>query len=204
MPCVISAPRIQTGVRRSGDGVAATWGLPPETVRRMDKRVLHRWAASRPRKPLRYLGVDEIFLGKAVEFLTVVSDLQTGEPLWMGPERKCETLDRYFAEALPAGRRRAFEFVPQQLTSYGGLELIRRYVQRIRLATRLRQAFTSLRSDCGSPRLGLMLLALLLGGGRRLDHLRHVADDPLVHCFCGFARLPTAWNVAHLLKQFTQ
>jgi hypothetical protein len=33
------------------------------TVRRMDKRVLRRWAATRPRTPLRYLGVDEIFLG---------------------------------------------------------------------------------------------------------------------------------------------
>jgi hypothetical protein len=41
-----------------------------------------------------------------------------------------------------------------------------------------------------------MLLALLLVGGRRLDHMRHVADDPLVHRFCGLARLPTAWTVA--------
>src|SRR3989442_10062017 len=43
--------------------VARAWGLPPETVRRMDKRVLRRWAAARPRKPLRYLGVDEIAQG---------------------------------------------------------------------------------------------------------------------------------------------
>ena len=44
--------------------VAAQWGLPPETVRRMDKRVLRRWAAARPAHAVRYLGVDEIFLGK--------------------------------------------------------------------------------------------------------------------------------------------
>jgi Transposase DDE domain group 1 len=98
----------------------------------------------------------------------------------------------------------AIQFVPQQLTSYGGLELIRRYVQRIGLASRLHQAFSGLRSDYGSARLGLMLLALLFVGGRRLDHMRHVADDPLVHRFCGLARLPTAWTVAHWLKQFTQ
>ena len=91
--------------------VAAQWGLPPETVRRMDKRVLRRWAASRPRRPLRYLGVDEIFLGKTVKFLTVVSDLETGEPLWVGRERKRETLDRFFAEALPPRRRRAIRAV---------------------------------------------------------------------------------------------
>jgi transposase len=50
--------------------------------------------------------VDEIFLGKTVKFLTVVSNLETGEPLWLGEERKRETLDRFFAEALPRRRRR--------------------------------------------------------------------------------------------------
>ena len=44
--------------------VAARWRLPPETVRQLDKRALRRWAASRPRKPLHYLGVDEFFVGK--------------------------------------------------------------------------------------------------------------------------------------------
>jgi transposase len=44
--------------------VALTWHVPPETVRRMDKRVLRCWAAGRPRKPPRYLGVDEIYLGR--------------------------------------------------------------------------------------------------------------------------------------------
>jgi hypothetical protein len=41
--------------------MAAQWGLPPETVRRIDKRVLRRWAAERPPRPLHYLGVDEKF-----------------------------------------------------------------------------------------------------------------------------------------------
>jgi transposase len=91
--------------------VAAQWGLGAETVRRMDQRVLRRWAAARPRPPRRYLGVDEIFVGKAVKFLTVVSDLQTGEPLWVGRERKRETLDQFFAEALPPARRRAVRAV---------------------------------------------------------------------------------------------
>ena len=91
--------------------IAAQRGLPAETVRRMDKRVLRRWAAGRPRTPLRYVGVDEIFLGKTVKFLTVVSDLETGEPLWVGLERKRETLDRFFAEALPLARCRAVRAV---------------------------------------------------------------------------------------------
>src|SRR3970282_161250 len=36
--------------------VAVQRGLPSETVRRMDKRVLRRRAAERPRTPLHYLG----------------------------------------------------------------------------------------------------------------------------------------------------
>ena len=91
--------------------VATQRGLPPETVRRMDKRVLQRWAVARPRPPLHYLGVDEIFLGQADKFLTVVSDLETGEPLWVGRERKQDTLDQFFAEALPPARRRAVRAV---------------------------------------------------------------------------------------------
>jgi transposase len=91
--------------------VALAWGVPPETVRRMDKRVLRRWATARPRTPLRALGVDEIYLGKRDKFLTVVSDLDRGEPLWAGLERKRETLDRFFAEALPPRRRRAVRAV---------------------------------------------------------------------------------------------
>src|SRR5262245_15434269 len=77
----------------------------------MDKRALRRWAATRPRTPLRYLGADEFFVGKTAKFLTVVSDLETGEPLWVGRERKQETLDRFFADALPPARRRAVRAV---------------------------------------------------------------------------------------------
>jgi len=108
--------RLETAVARDCEAapvsrVAAKWGLPPETVRRMDKRVLRRWAAGRRREPLRSLGVDELYLGKRDKFLTVVSDLESGEPLWMGLERKRETLDRFFAEALPPQRRRAVRAV---------------------------------------------------------------------------------------------
>jgi transposase len=56
------------------------------------------------------MGVDEIFWKKGA-CLTVVSDLQLGEPLWAGPERKKATLDRFFAEKLPPRRRRAVRAV---------------------------------------------------------------------------------------------
>ncbi len=108
--------RLETVIARECEAapvsrVARAWQMPPETVRRLDKRVLRRWAAGRPRKPLRHLGVDEIYLGRRDKFLTIVSDLDTGEPLWAGRDRKRETLDRFFAEALPPARRRAVRAV---------------------------------------------------------------------------------------------
>jgi len=96
------------------------------------------------------------------------------------------------------------EFVHQDLTSYGGLELLRRYIRGIGLAERLRAAGTGLGSDYGSGRLALLILALFYVGARRLEHLRYVAGDPLISRFCGLARLPSARTVSHWLKQFTQ
>ena len=51
----------------------------------------------------------------------------------------------------------AIQFVPQALTSYGGLELLRRYLRRIDLTVRLRQAFAGLPSDYGSVRVALVV-----------------------------------------------
>src|SRR6266852_7204011 len=62
------------------------------------------------------------------------------------------------------------QFVPQALTSYGGLELLGRYLHRIDLGARLRQAFTGLRSDYGSGRIALVLLALFYVGARRCGY----------------------------------
>ena len=86
--------------------VARQFGLSPSTVRAIDLRYLKRWAASRRKPALRQMGIDEIYLGKKQKFLTVVSNLETGEPLWFGRERKKETLDEFFQEHLSAFQRR--------------------------------------------------------------------------------------------------
>src|SRR6516165_5507317 len=96
------------------------------------------------------------------------------------------------------------QFVPQALTSYGGLELLRRYLSRLNLVERLRHALASLGTDYGSARLALVLLALFYVGARRLEHVRYLGGDPLVARFCGLARLPTPRTVANWLRQFTQ
>ena len=43
-------------------------------------------------------GVDEIYLGKKQKFITVASNLDSGEPVWFGPERKRETRGRLLRE----------------------------------------------------------------------------------------------------------
>lgn len=89
--------------------VARQFGLAASTVRAIDLRYLTRWAAQRRRPPLRQLGVDEMWLGKRTKFLTVVSNLETGEPLWFGRDRTQATLDTFFREELSRGQRRRIQ-----------------------------------------------------------------------------------------------
>ena len=96
------------------------------------------------------------------------------------------------------------QFVPQALTSYGGLERLGRYLRRIDLGARWRQACAGLRSDYGSHRIVLVLLARFYVGARRLEHRRYLSGDPLITRFCGLARLPTRRTVADWVRQFTQ
>jgi transposase len=90
--------------------VATKWRLSPQTVWRLDKDVLRAWQRGRRRKPLRWMGIDEIFW-KTGECLTIVSDLEASEPIWAGVGRKRETLDRFFRERLRPSKRAAVEAV---------------------------------------------------------------------------------------------
>jgi len=85
--------------------VALRFGLAASTVRSIDLRYLERWAASRRKPVLAQMGVDEIHLGKKQKFLTVVSNLDSAEPVWFGRERKKETLDGFFEGELTARQR---------------------------------------------------------------------------------------------------
>src|SRR6266545_2597973 len=73
------------------------------------------------------------------------------------------------------------EFVRQELTSYSGLELLRRYLGQIDLVARLRTACASIGGDYGGARLALLVLALFYAGARRLEQLNHaVVTDAIV------------------------
>ena len=91
--------------------VARRMGLAESTVRAIDLRYLERWEAKRRNPVLRQMGVDEIYKGKKDKFLTVVCNLESGEPLWFGKERKKETLDEFFRSQLVSRQRKRIEAV---------------------------------------------------------------------------------------------
>ena len=96
------------------------------------------------------------------------------------------------------------EFASQDITAFGGLELIRRYFRLIELGRTVRSVFA--RYDVGGDYRAidmiLVIVVLLLAGGRRLDHLNYLCEDPLVKRFCGLLRLPRERSVARWLKRF--
>jgi Transposase DDE domain group 1 len=98
----------------------------------------------------------------------------------------------------------ALRYERRGLTSYAGVEFVRRWLQRDGLLTLLRRelAPTLPRTDYGAGGLVLAMVALLLSGGRRLRHLRYLDGDPVVARFCGLRQLPTARTVGRWLTAF--
>src|SRR6266478_8779729 len=98
------------------------------------------------------------------------------------------------------------EFGREQLTSYGGLELLRQYFEIISLNRRICQGFREhdLGGDYGCVHLVVLVIGLLVVGARRLKQLRYVAHDPLFARLCGLARIPADRTVVKWLKEFTQ
>lgn len=98
------------------------------------------------------------------------------------------------------------EFVEQDITSYSGLELFRRYFRLVGLHRRVREACrgVGVHSDYGCVNLVLVVMAMFLVGARRLEQLQYIAHDPLVKRLCELKRLPRGQTVVNFLKKFTQ
>jgi transposase len=88
--------------------VAALHGLSWLTVRRAEERAIARWEATRPAVPLRQVAVDEKWLGRRhkldYKFITLVSNLETGEPVWIGKGRHEDTFKRWL-QSLSRGQK---------------------------------------------------------------------------------------------------
>src|SRR5262249_60494647 len=84
------------------------------------------------------------------------------------------------------------EFVRQQLTSYGGLELLRRYVRRLDLRRRLHAACAAAGGDYGGGRPGGVGLGRFFLGARGVGHPRDLPDAPRrrPRCWAGGRALP--------------
>ena len=76
--------------------VSTKWGLSWHTVRRAELDAIQRWERTQSDTVLHMVGVDEKWLGRRhkrkEKFVTIVSDLETGVPLWIGYGRGSETL----------------------------------------------------------------------------------------------------------------
>jgi hypothetical protein len=98
-----------------------------------------------------------------------------------------------------------FEFAEAKLTSYAGLELFDRYLRQLGFSKLIRTAFTEVRlgGDFGVIAMVRVLIGLLVVGGRRLDHLKYLATDPLLRRFARVRQWPTARTASRWLKRFT-
>ncbi|MGH8650687.1 MAG: transposase, partial [Gammaproteobacteria bacterium] len=97
------------------------------------------------------------------------------------------------------------EFTETRLTSYAGLELLDRYLRGIEFSDLVRTAFGKVRlgGDFGVIAMVRALIGLLVVGGRRLEHLKYLATDPLLLRFARVRVWPTARTVSRWLKRFT-
>ena len=94
-------------------------------------------------------------------------------------------------------------FSEESISAHGGLELFRRYLVAIDLPARLRRALGDA-GDYGAVRMVLLVVGLLLAGGRRLAHLAVLSHDPIFRRFAGVHRLPADRTVARWMAGTAQ
>lgn len=81
--------------------VAARYGLGWHVVRRAERQALERWMATRSEEPLCMVGIDEKYLGRRNgledKYVTIISNLHNGEPVWIGFGRGEATVKEWLA-----------------------------------------------------------------------------------------------------------
>ena len=99
----------------------------------------------------------------------------------------------------------ALAFGDVNLTSYAGLELFSRYLHQRGFNALVREAFVGgpTWGDFGVVAMVRLLIGLLVVGGRRLEHVGYVQDDPVFQRFCQLHVVPTARTVSRWLTRFT-
>lgn len=92
--------------------VSTKWGFSWHTVRRAELCAIERWDRTTQQPPLIMVGIDEKWLGRRhkreEKFVTIVSNLETGVPIWIGYGRGSETLKKWL-EALTPEQKAAIQ-----------------------------------------------------------------------------------------------
>jgi transposase len=98
--------------------VATKYTLSWHTVRRAETNAILRWEATRPPVTLRMLGIDEKYLGRRNrlkdKYITIVSNLENGEPIWIGMGRREDTV-RVYLDTLSDEQKRALVLVAMDM-----------------------------------------------------------------------------------------
>jgi transposase len=76
--------------------LAAITGLSWDTVKHIVKRALEKEYGHPRLKDLRYLSIDEIYLGREKKFYTLVIDLESGRIVWVAKGKGGEALRRFW------------------------------------------------------------------------------------------------------------
>lgn len=99
-----------------------------------------------------------------------------------------------------------FRFDASGLSSFAGLALIEQFFRHLDLRRWLRRAVARglPGSDFGTVSMVLVVLTLLITGGRRVRHIGYLESDPLVKRVCGLSRVPTAHTVGRWLRSFDE
>lgn len=95
------------------------------------------------------------------------------------------------------------EFGQQQLTSYAGLELFRRFLRTSGFFVALNSVERRLKlsGDFRFSSLVLLVVGMLLIGARRLRHVEYIRDDPMLMRFARLSRVPSQRSLGRALRK---
>jgi hypothetical protein len=97
------------------------------------------------------------------------------------------------------------EFGDEKLTSYAGLELVRRFLKRLNFFAELRRSAEAAKvgGDVSFAKVVLIVIGMLLTGAKRLRHVEFLRDDPMFVRFAGLSLVPTDRSLSRALRRMS-
>ena len=97
------------------------------------------------------------------------------------------------------------KFIRQDLTSYSGLELVKRFFRIIKLNDSIKSRMKNIDFNGDYPfhKIILLLITMIILGVERVSNIEYIKDDPLVKRLCELDSIPSRYSIARFFKQFT-